>query len=530
MAPESLIVLFPKEEESWSAFAKRLSETEGQVIAMLSGSEETLFPKKEDREGFLKECVKIRSRLRIATKLKPLAMATRRSGVRVVDGTRELREILKDHTSAEEAIRLFSPHVWRQELRSRLQSMGLLSLPKIRIWILIAVSAGLFLFVFFRLLPSAEIRIWPRQDNVNQTANIFLTTSGAVLLASSRVRTMPLIPINVIIEKSITFDQISKEFIGKSAEAIITIINKSNERYSLRTGTRLMNQAGMIFKTLEPINISAGDELTIRTRAENLDIYGEIIGARANVPAGIKWEFPGLAPEERTLIYGENRADVKGGTTSYRTVLSQADVDLAKKKLEHELLSNAKQLVDEERILRNVGKGEGVVYEMLYYDELTKIEYHDFVLPTQFLGEPVTSIPIEGKISYTAYAYDSQAILNMLSEELEAHVTEGRELLKDTLKMERMIVHVIDYADDLSWIKLTVDLTGTEQFVLDALAPTGARLNKKMREEVAGMSKEDALRIIKNLPEVEKVQIQLWPPWSGELPRILSHITIEPQT
>src|SRR3989338_4765824 len=311
MAPESLIVLFPKEEESWSAFAKRLSETEGQVIAMLSGSEETLFPKKEDREGFLKECVKIRSRLRIATKLKPLAMATRRSGVRVVDGTRELREILKDHTSAEEAIRLFSPHVWRQELRSRLQSMGLLSLPKIRIWILIAVSAGLFLFVFFRLLPSAEIRIWPRQDNVNQTA---------------------------IIEKSITFDQISKEFIGKSAEALITIINKSNERYSLRTGTRLMNQAGMIFKTLEPINISAGDELTIRTRAENLDIYGEIIGARANVPAGIKWEFPGLAPEERTLIYGENRADVKGGTTSYRTVLSQADVDLAKKKLEHELL------------------------------------------------------------------------------------------------------------------------------------------------------------------------------------------------
>src|SRR3989344_5548780 len=107
MAPESLIVLFPKEEESWSAFAKRLSETEGQVIAMLSGSEETLFPKKEDREGFLKECVKIRSRLRIATKLKPLAMATRRSGVRVVDGTRELREILKDHTSAEEALAFF---------------------------------------------------------------------------------------------------------------------------------------------------------------------------------------------------------------------------------------------------------------------------------------------------------------------------------------------------------------------------------------------------------------------------------------
>ena len=122
--------------------------------------------------------------------------------------------------------------------------MGLLSLPKIRIWFLIALSGGLFLFVFFKLLPSADVRIRPREDAVNQTANIFLVQSGAMVEIPSRVRTMALIPITVHVERSITFDQISKEFIGKSAEALITIINESNEPYSLRTGTRLLNQAG----------------------------------------------------------------------------------------------------------------------------------------------------------------------------------------------------------------------------------------------------------------------------------------------
>lgn len=522
-----LHLLFPREEESWNSFGQRLAETEGQVIAVLAGAEDRLLRDQEELKQFLADAQKIRSRLRFATKHKTFGAAARNQGIRVIDRTRDLRDALVGRPGAEEALRAFSPHIWRQQLRTSLQTMGLLSLPKIRIWFLIALSGSLFLFVFFKLLPSADIRIRPRQDAVNQTANIFLVQSGATVEIPARVRTMPLIPITVHVERSITFDQISKEFIGKSAEALITIVNKSNESYSLRTGTRLLNQAGMIFKTLEPLNIPQGNEIAVRAKAGDLDLYGEIIGERGNVPAGVRWEFPGLAPEERLLIYGENRAETKGGTTSYRTVLSQSDLNVAKKRLEQELLATAKQLVDEERTIRNMGGDGGL--EMLYYEELTKTGFKDFVLPTQFLGEAVTSIPVEGKITYTTFAYDAKAILDMLSEELEAHVSEGKELLRETLTMDRMIVHVIGYDDDLRWIKLTVDLTGTEQFVLDPLSPTGARLNKKIRESVAGATREEAFRIVKNLPEVERVQIFVWPPWSRRLPKILSHISITPQ-
>jgi len=39
---------------------------------------------------------------------------------------------------------------------------------------------------------------------------------------------------------------------------------------------------------------------------------------------------------------------------------------------------------------------------------------------------------------------------------------------------------------------------------------------------------EEALRIVKNLPEVDQVEISIWPPWSPKLPPIPTHIYIEP--
>ncbi|NOS67589.1 MAG: hypothetical protein HOO67_04470, partial [Candidatus Peribacteraceae bacterium] len=80
-----------------------------------------------------------------------------------------------------------------------------------------------------------------------------------------------------------------------------------------------------------------------------------------------------------------------------------------------------------------------------------------------------------------------------------------------------------------SWIKITADVVGTEQFVLDPLSQVGAKFGKKVREAIAGLSVHDAQRILRNFPEVDRVEIRLWPPWAGVLPSIPSNIRITPQ-
>ncbi|MBT3293111.1 hypothetical protein HN512_03965 [Candidatus Peregrinibacteria bacterium] len=518
-------VLFPNDGESWSAFVRRVQAEQGSVLLLLSGFDLFFARNKKERALFLDEIVKISSRIRIATKERKLVQDARKKGIRVIEKVTDLKNLLSDNESYDEAIRIFSPAVWQQRLRNNLQSMGLLSLPRLRVWLLILITGVLFFFVLFKLLPSAEIIVTPRQETITHTANIFLVSSGSLADIPSRVRTLKLNPIPVTVEKTITFDQISKEFIGESASIIFRVLNESNEQFSLRKGTRAMNQAGMIFRLAESISVRPREEVLVKAIADDKDLYGEIIGERGNVPAEIRWDFPGLPEEEQKLVYAINNNAAQGGVSDFRTILQENDLVAAKALLEQELLAEAKQLVDDHRLIYNSQHPNGYL-EILYYDELTEIEYSNIVLPDEFLGEYVASAPISGIIKYTAYSYDSQAVLSMLQSELISHVEDGKRLLEETITMDRLIAHVIDYSDDLSWIKLTVDLSGTEEFVLDPLNPHGARFAKKGRELIIGKDKETAERILKNLPEVESVEINIWPPWNSGIPSIPSHISI----
>jgi len=523
-----LTVLIPNEAESWNSLRSRLNKTEGEVIVILPSDEKHLPP--HDEEGFQKffdACEAISLRLTIATLDSTFLSVARLRGLSVIDRISDLKIELEGHPSASTALQRFSPHIWRQQLRSHLQSMGLLSLPKLRVWILILVSVSLLFFVLFKLLPSAEVKVWPHGDTISQTANIFLVQSGSTLELPPRVKVLDLIPLNITVDKKITFDRISKNFIGESARVPMTVINKSDETYSLRKGSRVANQAGMVFRLQDQAIVPAGDELTVRAVADDLDLYGEIIGERGNVPSGLKWTFPGLSREEESLVYAENRGAAVGGTTAYSTVLREGDLDLAKKQLEQELLTLANQMIDEELELEN-STNKNRKIERLYYDIFTSATYSGFVLPTKHVGEEILSIPIEGEITFTALAYDKSLALEMLFDDLVLHVGEGKKLVEDSVSVERLIHHVIDYADDTSWIKLTVDLDGRQQFILDPLTPYGAHFAMKMRDKVAGKRKDEAERIVKNMMEVENAEVKLWPPWTRKLPEIPSHISVTP--
>ncbi len=513
------------DEENLDAFARRLGLTEHGVCIAFLGTRERAVVTSPELIATLLRSLKA-SKAYLATKHPTLVKQARIQGVRVIDRTADLKDLLQGHEQLHDALRVFSPHVWRQQLKSQLQRMGLVSMPRLRIYSLVGLSAVLFFFVVFRLLPSAEIQVKPRQENVTQTVNVFLVHSGAVLPAT-RVRMLPLRSIAIRDERSLTFDQISKQFIGTAATVDLQIVNNSSESLSLIKGTRFQNQAGMIFRSLGPITLPSKGRSLMRVKADHEDAYGQIIGQRGNVPAGVEWSIPGLDPTTRPLVTAVNPQAASGGSTAYRTVLSRADLDLAQKRLEQELLASAKHLVDEQIDLLNAEHPELGV-RLLRYGELTKLSFTGFIIPTQFIGQEVASIPVQGSIEYVASAYDSSSILDFLRTELLSHVREGKRLLLDELSDEHLIVHVIDYDDALSWIKLTVDLSATEEYILDQLTPEGALFAQRVRDEITGLTIDESLRIVRNMPEVETASISLWPPWGGTLPTIPSHISITP--
>lgn len=525
----SLVLLFPHDDESWQSLLKRIRETEGQILLIAGAKEEALADDKSRRTWFLDECKKMKSRLRFAVKHPVLVHAVRDLGFTVYDRTSQLKTILEGHPQMDDALRQFSPHIWKQQLKTQLQRMGLLSVPKLRIFSLVGLSGGLFFLVLFKLLPSADIHVRPRQENVSQTVNIILAQSGADIATREHVRSMSLIPIKVQISKQLVFDQISKEFIGTSAKMQLTVINKSTESYSFKKTTRVSNQAGMIFRIQSSIVIEPGSEITVAAVAEDTDLYGQIIGDRGNVPAGLRWDIPGLPEDERKVVYAENRKPATGGTTAYRTVLSKDDVALATKRLQKELLADAKLKVQEEVDTRNA-RSSAQRLELLNNETLTKVWYAPVSVPPELIGKAVSNVTLSGSVHYIAYSYDVTHMLSMLHNELLTHVREGKRLIEGAIDRSRLVVHVISWDDAFSWIKLTVDLTGTEEYILDPLTPEGAMFAKTVREKAAGMRIPEAIRIIKNMPEVENVSISSWPPWNRSLPGIPSHISIVPDS
>ncbi len=413
-----------------------------------------------------------------------------RAGGGIIERVFGLKRALARHPFLEEALRTFSPNMWRSNIRSQLQSLGLLALPKVRIWILLSVSAIVFFFIFFRLLPSATVHVWPAEETVTQTVNVYLVASGATVPAE-RVRTLRLYPLTVHVERTLTFDEISKEFTGTNAEMVMTVFNDSAEVYSLRKGTRFSNQAGIVFRLQEDVIIPAKSSVTERVKADDVDLYQEIIGERGNVPAGLKWEIPGLPSEDRIVIYGRNDEVGVGGTTSSSNVLKEEDLVVAQKKLESELMITARQLIDEERQLKDE-REEGASYVELRYEELTRTSFDNIRVPTEFLGQKVDSIPVSGRISFTILLYDENALFELLKDELMDVLSDDKVLISESITKQNLVLHVIDAPWDeerFDWVKVTVDLSAKQRFELDPLTPTGAEYGSRSNTRLPATSK-----------------------------------------
>lgn len=529
----SLTVLIAPELPTSSSLLGSVRRIAGKVL-LVASPEGLRDLTSEQLSSFFREAKALNAdrRLILALKDPRIRELAHKNGWETLQTLKQLRPMVKGKANEAEAIRSFSPVSWRQDIRSRLQVVGLLSLPKLRIWGLLGLSFIVFLFVFFRLLPSSEIHIWPNQESSSFTTNVYLMASGAVLpIPEHRVRVLPLRLLTVHISRTLTYDQVSKNFTGKNATMAITVFNDSAEKYSLREGTRLTNQAGMRFRLKEDIIMEPRTKVQTLSIADPVDLYGEIVGDRGNVPAGVKWDFPGLAEAERKFVYARNDKPASGGSTSYVNMLTKEDVHGstrhtgAKQRLEQELLTVAKQQVEEERIGFNELNGTNFV--QLQREELTKLVYKDFDLSEQFIGQNVASIPISGSVDFTVILYDEDELLRLLTEEVLQRISADKTVVMSSLTKENVDLNVIaPWDDDFLWVKITSDLTYTQRYVISPITPNGAKFGKYIRDNVAGKTVAEANRIIKNLPEVDKVEISVWPPWAFQLPTIGNSIAI----
>jgi hypothetical protein len=519
--------------ETLKALETALNNAAEEAIVII-GNDIQYLTEEEDRTHLIHTIHDAEQLITVASNDSVFTRQARRHHVIPITRYNAVKKKLENHPEQEEALRSFAPKLWQRSLKNKLQTSGLLTVPRARVLTLSIICILVFLFVFFRLLPGATIMVWPKEEAVSHTVNVFLLgdTSTGVTVGEipEKATTQTMIPITVSTALSYTYTDISKAFAGTSSVVTMSVVNESFGPITLRKDTRFVNQAGMIFLLQESVVVPAEDERNVLTIANDKDDYGEIIGERGNVPAGLKWDIPGLSDSLQQVVYGENRVAASEGTTAFVPVVTAYDLKQAQKALEAQLLREANLLLEDKYI--DVQKELGIDLEVMNrtrHDALRVVEYSDVDINEGFIGQQMQSFPISATVTVTRFGFDKASILQQLRNEIITREEQYHNVISESLTIDNMEYHVIRYHDDLRWVKVTATLHAVEQTDLTPYSETGKEFRERLRTAIVGKPYDEALRITRNFQEVNHATISIWPPWHDLLPTVAANIRVEEQ-
>ncbi len=386
---------------------------------------------------------------------------------------------------------------------------------------LVLGSFGTFLVVAYLVLPGATIVIEPSSTVITRGTNITLekNPSGPHALKAHVLSTS----VDVNLKHSATGfkDQ------GTPASGELIIFNKQSVEQTLIARTRFQSSDGIVFRLEADVTVPAGSpenpgQLKVHVVADSLDSGGAPVGARGNLDP-THFTLPGLKDDKQSLVYAENLAPMTGGTSSGTHFVTEDDLEAARTELEAQLkdaaLGALRQKAAEESSL-------GAVSLRLLEDK-DAIEYGTAVieLPLSLLDQEMDQFEVKGSLNISGVAYDSSALSDLLLQEVILGETPGKQVIK--VNEDSISITLLEARLDEPYYKFTAEMQGIEEFEIDPDLEGGLELSQRIKEHVAGRSVEEALAYIQNLPEVNRVEIHMWPRWAPKIPNLPDNIRVK---
>ncbi len=397
---------------------------------------------------------------------------------------------------------------------------------------LVVVSLFILLIIVYIALPGATIYLEPHANPIEKSVNISLLDANQNQAELSRRPEQTIASYRLQVEVSDTKEHFAtgkrvSEF-GGNAGGTITVYNESNQSWPLVANTRFQTEEGLVFRIANGLTVPAASggepgQISAFVTADPLDATGQIIGERGNIEAS-DFFLPGLNEENRETIYASSETPMTGGITDFVTFVSEEDLEASAQILEEELLAMAseKLLLDVEEL--NADAGEET-FQLLEGDEAIRVLEVSISRPDELLDAETSSFEVSGSMIVEGVYYDYQAMLDILRTELLEEQSPGRELIDINERFSSY--RIFEWEQAAGRIKLTANIKGIEQFILDPKTENGQKLLTKIKQHIAGTDVEQAEQYIQNLPEINKVEIKSWPVWSPTIPNILDNIEFE---
>lgn len=396
---------------------------------------------------------------------------------------------------------------------------------------LILVSIFLFLTIAYIALPGATIYLTPKASVLDPSFNItFLdaaqhpenqydTTSNAVVLPSYTVSPPPF-------KKTFKRPATGKLFQGQNATGILSIKNTSGNPWDLAERTRFQTNDGIIFRIEKAVRVPAGSSgnpgtLDVTVEADPLDVHGQIVGARGNIPPSQLF-LPGLRTEEsRKKLYAENRSSFSGGVTESVKTITEEDIKAAKDIVERDIAKDA--TADLEKYLDQQNVIQKTNLSLLKDRNLITVSPPIINVPEDMAGKPLEEFEVNAQYTLRGVAYDRGQLIEILTEKMKTRVDPDKRLIK--IDAQDLSYRFLDTDAIAGRIRLTATMRAIQMYELDPDKENGHRFLKKITDHILGMKVSDAVGYLQQqTDEIARVEIKTWPLWAPTIPNIADNI------
>lgn len=392
------------------------------------------------------------------------------------------------------------------------------------ILLLFFLSFLLFFFITTITLPDATISIKPQEKPIKATVNVTLDSNpqeNSTDLYTKKI--LPTVIIETNIEKVIAFPTITKIFTGESASGTVVLYNELGSDVTLRPNTELHSSTGIIIRTEDWTNVPAGGQIEVPVFVEEKDANGLYVGARGNLTKEQRLTIVKLDPELQASIYGRLESPLEGGIDGEKYLITEEDVERAKERVVEQLQWEVQQ--DAEMFIENKNLLESRDLVLLQGEEFLDIDVLSLDVSEEVIGQDLETFPISVQLQVRMIAYSHKELLSLVRSELEKSVHPQMQLT--SVYDGPLYLHVNDVGPKNEWVRVTVTVQGVQSYIIEASKPEGMLFVNRVKEEVKGMSAEEAEQLLKNFPEIEAVEITLWPPFTKNLPSLEENIVID---
>lgn len=359
----------------------------------------------------------------------------------------------------------------------------------------IAAGVALLLFVIWAIAfaPKAKITLRTESKEVNVTANFTADLQADSVDTSDK--TLPATKKEVKKTESEKVAATGQRDVGTKASGNVSLRNCTDKAVTIPAGTGVSN-GSLTFVTQAAVRLDEG-EFSSPSSGGQCRSTGDHVGT-ASVVAQNNGEQYNLSSRAYTIAgfsgviaQGDQ---MSGGTTKMVKIVSQTDVDNAKKRItdkQNSVVSELKEALEKEGYV-------GLV------DSFSAGNPNLSATPA--VNTEASDVVVSGDITYSMTGVKEDDLKKIVEEQAKGDI--------DTSKQK-----VLDYGFDEATFELGRKTANTTAVTVKTTIVVGPEIDQTaLKQELAGKKKSDAEELLKSRPGVTEVKVETSPFWSGKIP------------